>query len=343
MKLIRFVPTGQSEPSFGIVIFNHAVTFSALQAKAKMGYEFLFDSRTYLNHLPDSENAARSLLEWGEENFQKLDERDRLALNATQLKEPVEVAALFDFGLTPRHLKNSFETMMKYEKDDPKTGPILQAVSSWLSADDRGELVKKPEPLPYYKSNMNSIVGDGAIIPWPLYSARLDIEPELAIVYGNSKQPVAGFCIFNDISARDVQAPEFVGGLCLTKDMAAGNQMGPYLVTSDEVGNPYDQEVTVTVNGNARFSGSTSEISHDAEAVIAWLEACCPLKSGSVMGMGTIPGCTGLDFDDFLDPGDEIQISFERLGILDCQFAEPQGKLHPSRWPIRHPLEKYYI
>ena len=67
---------------------------------------------------------------------------------------------------------------------------------------------------------------------------RLDIEPELAVVYGNEKQPVAGFCIFNDVSARDVQATEFIGGFCLTKDMANGNQLGPYLVTPDEVGDP---------------------------------------------------------------------------------------------------------
>jgi hypothetical protein len=43
---------------------------------------------------------------------------------------------------------------------------------------------------------------------------------------------MAGFCIFNDISARDVQALEFVGGFCLTRDMAQGNQLGPYLATS---------------------------------------------------------------------------------------------------------------
>ena len=43
---------------------------------------------------------------------------------------------------------------------------------------------------------------------------------------------MAGFCIFKDISVRDVQALEFVGGFCLTKDMAKGNQLGPYLITS---------------------------------------------------------------------------------------------------------------
>ena len=342
MKLVRFVSTDYSSPRFGVVIANHAVAFSVLQAKAGTQHEFLSDSRAYLARLPDSERAARSLLEWGEKHFQEIDEGERFALDATQLTAPIEVTALFDFGLTPRHLANSFETMMKYEKDDPQTGPILKAVSSWLAADRSVEPSRSPESLPYYKSNMNSIVGDGEIIPWPLYTARLDIEPELAVVYGNPLQPVAGFCIFNDVSARDVQAPEFIGGLCLTKDMAAGNQLGPYLVTLDEAGDPYDQEVVVTVNGSVRFKGSTSEISHKAEAVFAWLEAACPLKPGSVMGMGTIPGCTGLDFDDFLDPGDEVEINFERLGTLRCRFAEPQGELNPSRWPVRQSIKKYF-
>ncbi len=77
------------------------------------------------------------------------------------------------------------------------------------------------------KDANRAIVGDRETIPWPLYTSRLDIEPELAVVYGNPKQPVAGFCIFNDVSARDVQVPEVINGFCLTKDMAAGNQLGP--------------------------------------------------------------------------------------------------------------------
>ena len=342
MKLIRFVSSDSAKPDFGVVIANHAVAFSILQAKAGTSYEFLSDSQAYLANLPHSEQAARTLLEWGEEHFLEIDAVNRFSLDETQLQEPVEVAALFDFGLTPRHLKNSFKIMMNYEKDDPKTGPILQAVSSLLLADGDGQPSRDPEPLPYYKSNMNSIVGDQVVIPWPRYTARLDIEPELAVVYGNPDQPVAGFCIFNDISARDVQAPEFIGGLCLTKDMAAGNQLGPYLVTLDEVPDPYSLEVIVDVNGSERFRGTTSEISHKVEAVFSWLEEACPLKPGSVMGLGTIPGCTGLDFDDFLDPGDEIEIRFDHLGTLRCKFAQPQSRLMPSRWPVRPSLQKYY-
>jgi 2-keto-4-pentenoate hydratase/2-oxohepta-3-ene-1,7-dioic acid hydratase in catechol pathway len=163
------------------------------------------------------------------------------------------------------------------------------------------------------------------------------------VVYGNPQQPVAGFCIFNDVSARDVQAQEFIGGFCLTKDMDKGNQLGPYLVTADEVDNPYALQVVVKVDGQVRYQGSTSEIDHKVEDVIAWLGFIAAIKPGTVMGFGTIPDCTGLDHDDFIDPGSEIEISFERLGTLRCRFAEPAYKLLPSRWPVRPQMQKYHV
>jgi len=342
MKVIRFVVADSSKPHFGVVIGDRAVAFSALQRKSGKMQPELADSRAYLSKLPESEQAGKELLAWGEDRLGELTEEDKPSLNSVRLLEPVEVAALFDFGLTPRHLRNSGETMMKYEKDDPVTAPLLQVFSKALLSKPPQPPAGQPEPLPYYKSNMNSIVGDGEAIPWPLYTSRLDIEPELAVVYGNFRQPVAGFCIFNDVSARDVQVPEFIGGFCRTKDMAKGNQLGPYLVTQDEVGDPYDQEVTVTVDGKVRYQGSTSEISHKAEDIFSWLETMSPIKSGSVMGFGTIPDCTGLDHDDFIDPNSEIEITIARLGTLRCCFEEPAGKLMPSRWPVRPPLQKYH-
>ena len=259
-----------------------------------------------------------------------------------RLHEPVEVMALFDFGLTPRHLKNSADTLMKYEKDNPQTAPILQAFAKMLLVKPTAPPPGVPERLSYYKCNMNSIIGDGETIPWPLYTSRLDIEPELAVVYGNAQQPVAGYCIFNDVSARDVQAQEFIGGFCLTKDMGKGNQLGPYLVTADEAGDPYALKVVVKVDGQVRYQGSTAEIDHKAEEVFAWLGFISSIQPGTVVGMGTIPDCTGLDHDDFVDPGAEIEISFERLGTVRCRFAEPVRKLLPSRWPLRPALKKFH-
>jgi 2-keto-4-pentenoate hydratase/2-oxohepta-3-ene-1,7-dioic acid hydratase in catechol pathway len=341
MKLIRF-SRDDAKPRFGVVIGDRAVAFTSLQEHSGITRPDLGGSQAYLAGLPESERAAREMLAWGEAHLDGLPETEQPKLESVRLHEPVEVAALFDFGLTPRHLRNSAETLMKYEKDNPQTAPLLQAFAKALLSKPAARPEGQPVPLSYYKSNMNSIVGDGETIPWPPYTSRLDIEPELAVVYGNPKQPVAGFCIFNDVSARDVQAPEFIGGFCLTKDMDKGNQLGPFLVTPDEVGDPYNLEVVVRVNGEARFQGSTSEIDHKAEEVFAWLGMIASIKPGSVMGFGTIPDCTGLDHDDFIDPGANIEISIERLGTLRCRFAEPRGRLVPSRWPLRPALQKFH-
>jgi len=341
MKLIRF-SIGDARPGFGVVIGDRAVEFTSLQQRSGITQPDLSDSKAYLAGLPESERAARELLAWGEAHLDKLTDSEKPKLQAVRLHEPVEVAALFDFGLTPRHLKNSGEVIFKYEKDNPQTSAMLQAFAKAVMAPKPKPPAGQPEQLSYYKCNVNTIVGDGVTVPWPAYTSRLDVEPELVVVYGNEKQPVAGYCIFNDVSARDIQATEFVGGFCLTKDMANGNQLGPYLVTADEVGDPYNLKVTVVVNGQVKYQGSTSEISHKAEAIFAWLGFIAPIKPGTAMGFGTIPDCTGCDHDDFIDPGTEIEITFERLGTLRCRFAEPAGKLLPSRWPVRQALQKYH-
>ncbi|RLJ65228.1 fumarylacetoacetate hydrolase family protein [Sulfurisoma sediminicola] len=341
MKLIRF-SQGDSKPRFGVVIADCAIAFAILQQRSGIARPGLGDSHAYLTGLPETERAARELAAWGEAHLGAWPAGERPRLQDVRLHEPIEVVALFDFGLTPRHLRNSAETMMKYEKDNPQTAPILQAFAKALLTRPAAPPPGVPERLSYYKCNMNSIVGDGVTIPWPLYTSRLDIEPELAVVYGNARQPVAGFCIFNDVSARDVQAQEFIGGFCLTKDMDKGNQLGPWLVTADEISDPYDLEVVVSVDGQVRYRGTTADIAHKAEDVFAWLGFITSIKPGSVMGFGTIPDCTGLDHDDFIDPGAEIEISFERLGTLRCRFAEPTQKLLASRWPLRPSLHKYH-
>lgn len=341
MKLIRF-SQGDAKPRFGVVIGDHAVAFATLQQRRATSQPELNDSRAYLAALPESEQAARDLAAWGETQLGSWPEAERPKLRDVHLHAPVEVTALFDFGLTPRHLKNSAETLMKYERDNPQTAPILQAFAKMLLAKPPAPPPGVPERLSYYKCNMNSISGDGVTVPWPLYTSRLDIEPELAVVYGNAKQPIAGWCIFNDVSARDVQAPEFIGGFCLTKDMDQGNQLGPWLVTPDEVGDPYALEVVVTADGKERYRGSTAEIDHKAEDAFAWLGFIASIQPGTVVGMGTIPDCTGLDHDDFVDPGAAIEIRFERLGSLRCRFAEPARKLLPSRWPLTPALQKFH-
>ena len=341
MKLVRFSSAG-ADPVFGVVIGNHAVSLATLQQRGGLNQPALGDSQAYLAGLPHSEQLARELLAWGEAHLAQLSVGEKPLLGELQLHAPIEVAALFDFGLTPRHLANSAATLLKYERDNPQTSALLQVFAKAVLAPKPAPAAGLPAPLPYCKCNMNTIVGDGVTVPWPPYTSRLDIEPELAVVYGNARQPVAGYCIFNDVSARDVQATEFVGGFCLTKDMACGNQLGPWLAPPDELGDPYDLKVSVTVNGQIKYQGSTSEISHRPADVFAWLEFIAPLKPGSVIGLGTIPDCTGCDHDDFIDPGADVEINFARLGTLRCRLAEPAHRLLPSRWPLRPALARYH-
>lgn len=120
MKLIRFIRPDSPTPCFGVVVLDQAVPFAVLQSRAGKSSAHLADSRSYLANLPDSERAAREVFAWGEQHLGELGDGERFPLNTVRLLEPVEVAALFDFGLTPRHLKNSAEILMKY---DPSTRP----------------------------------------------------------------------------------------------------------------------------------------------------------------------------------------------------------------------------
>jgi hypothetical protein len=127
MRLIRFASEISVSPEFGLVVHDHAVSFSALQRTSGRPHSELADSGSYLANLPATEQAAKELLAWGEQHLEELGTAERFPLGAVRLLEPVEVAALFDFGLTPRHLRNSADTMLKYEKDNPQTAPLLQA------------------------------------------------------------------------------------------------------------------------------------------------------------------------------------------------------------------------
>ena len=167
MKLIRFTIADSPKPCFGVVVRDQAIPFSVLQSKAGKSSPYLADSRSYLANLPDSEHAAKELFVWGEQHLGELGHGERFPLSVIRLLEPVEVAALFDFGLTPRHLKNSGETIGKYEKDNPQTAPLLQAFAKAVMAPKAKLPAGQPEPLSYYKGNMNTIVGDGELVPWP--------------------------------------------------------------------------------------------------------------------------------------------------------------------------------
>ncbi len=110
----------------------------------------------------------------------------------------------------------------------------------------------------YYKGNHRQVIGPDDVCPWPAYAGRLDFELEMAMVVGRAGRDVSrqragdhifGFTIFNDFSARDVQAKEVSAWLGPAKGKDFCNALGPCIVTADDVGAEPDLEMVCRVNG----------------------------------------------------------------------------------------------
>ncbi len=205
-------------------------------------------------------------------------------------------------------------------------------------------LAKQVGAVSYYKGRISSVVGTGTVVPWPRYSSYLDIEPDLAVVVGEipfgasrrlAAERIAGYTVFCDISARDVQLAEMFGfGPTASKDMDCGNVLGPWLVTPDEIDDVRGLSVEVATDRGRVWRGSTAEYLLDPIDVIVALATRQSLAAGSVIGMGTVPGCCGLDRDEWLDPGERIIITVAGLGALHLSFGVPDGPVE-SGWESR--------
>ncbi|MGD0279584.1 MAG: fumarylacetoacetate hydrolase family protein [Smithella sp.] len=336
MKLLNFKPVSGSTPLFGVVIRGYAVSFETLLRKSGQKNVEFTDIYSYLEKLPSSEDAARVLLKYGYANFSSFSDEEKTPLEKAKIIAPIAAPlALIDFGLTPRHLGNSAATLMRHEFGvfGSMIAPVVKKRLSRAAG----------KKMLYYKCNHNAIIGDNDTINWPAYSSYLDIEPELAIITGNELRPIAGYTIFNDSSARDVQFWEMIGtGPARSKDFGHSKGLGPFIVTPDEIVNPLDLNVKVRIGDRYEWKGSTSEyFSHPVKA-LEYLQTVFPLLPGTVIGLGTIPDCTGLDNDLWINPGEKIEIIFDKLGILHQNTPEVLGKIEPSRWGNRKELSKFY-
>jgi 2-keto-4-pentenoate hydratase/2-oxohepta-3-ene-1,7-dioic acid hydratase in catechol pathway len=179
----------------------------------------------------------------------------------------------------------------------------------------------------YYKGNPRSVVGPGADVHWPDYSEKLDFELEFGIFIGkqgrdiseaDARSFIAGYCLFNDFSARDIQLREMQArlGPAKGKDFETGNAMGPYLVTPEEIADPYALTLEAWVNSNQWSVGSTVEMHFTFEQMIAHISRCETIYPGDFIGSGTVPGGSGLDLDRWLKPGDIVELRGGPLGTL---------------------------
>lgn len=177
----------------------------------------------------------------------------------------------------------------------------------------------------YYKGNHRAILGPGEECRWPAYTDHLDFELELAMIVGRrghdidasrASAHVFGFTIFNDLSARDIQAREMSAWLGPAKGKDFANAFGPCIVTVDEVGSEPDLEMICRVNGEEWGRARSSDMHWTWADMIAHASAGEDIYPGDVYGSGTPGGCCGLDLGRHLEPGDVVELEIEKIGTL---------------------------
>jgi 2-keto-4-pentenoate hydratase/2-oxohepta-3-ene-1,7-dioic acid hydratase in catechol pathway len=184
----------------------------------------------------------------------------------------------------------------------------------------------------YYKGNADTVVGPEEPILWPSYTNELDYELEFGVYLWRtgkdiSKQDasshIAGYTVFNDFSARDIQLKEMGGRLGPTKgkDFDTGNVMGPYLVTPDEVQDPYALQMRAYVNDELWSEGNSSKMHFSFEDMIAYVSKSETLHPGDFLGSGTVGTGCGLELDRWLKRGDRVTLEVEKLGRLSNPVA----------------------
>jgi 2-keto-4-pentenoate hydratase/2-oxohepta-3-ene-1,7-dioic acid hydratase in catechol pathway len=184
---------------------------------------------------------------------------------------------------------------------------------------------------PHYRSNERAVVGPDAPVRIPSYSRKFDYELEWGVFIGRegrdipedrAAEHIAGYTIFNDFSARDVQLEEMRSrlGPAKGKNFDTGNAMGPCLVTPDELSDPYDLTMTARVNGEEWSRGNTGEAYWRFEQLIAYISQDETLYPGDFIGSGTCSGDQGmgcgLEQGRFLKDGDVVELEVEGIGVL---------------------------
>jgi 2-keto-4-pentenoate hydratase/2-oxohepta-3-ene-1,7-dioic acid hydratase in catechol pathway len=178
----------------------------------------------------------------------------------------------------------------------------------------------------YYKGNPDTVVGPEARVQVPPYCEQFDFELELAMVVGrrgkniaraDAARYIAGYTIWNDFSARDQQVKEGPLGMGpgKAKDFDAGNAIGPYLVTADEI-DPDGLRMIARVNGETWTDSSSAGRQFSFPDLIAHISQAETIHPGEVWGSGTVTGGSGLELGRWLKPGDVIELEIEGIGIL---------------------------
>ncbi|MED2937668.1 fumarylacetoacetate hydrolase family protein [Cytobacillus horneckiae] len=194
-------------------------------------------------------------------------------------------------------------------------------------------------PILFNKYN-NTIAATNEVITLPFNSKENDYEAELAIVIGKQAKNVTkdealdyvfGYCNSNDLSSRDLQFRTHQW--LLGKSCDGFCPIGPYIVTSNEVGNPNQLTIKATVNEEVRQNSNTSDMIFKCDEIVSYISEHMTLNPGDIILTGTPEGVAfGYPENQrvYLKDGDQVTIEIEKLGKLTNIFKEDSQKINAS-------------
>ena len=206
----------------------------------------------------------------------------------------------------------------------PRPGKIIGVARNYPAhARERGDAAPPVEPVLFVKAS-SAVIGPEDEIVVPRVVRQPDYEGELAVVIGSHARDlgveealaaVAGYCVANDVSARDFQGQR--GQHFLGKSCDSFAPLGPALVTPDEVPDPQDLGLVTRLSGEVVQSACTKEMHFPIAEIIAFASRLMRLEPGDVILTGT-PAGVGATREParWLRDGDVVEVEIERVGRL---------------------------
>jgi 2-keto-4-pentenoate hydratase/2-oxohepta-3-ene-1,7-dioic acid hydratase in catechol pathway len=188
---------------------------------------------------------------------------------------------------------------------------------------------KFPTVFPKYP---HALIGSGQPILLPRASKQPDYEAEFAVVIGQGgrnipeadwEDHVFGYTIMNDVSARDVQLA--TTQWTLGKNFPTFAPMGPWIVSKDEVPDPHQLDISLSINGETLQKSNTRELIFKLPRLISYISTMMPLMPGDIISTGTPAGVgMGRNPQRWLKPGDDVVVEVTGVGSLRSPvLAEP--------------------
>jgi 2-keto-4-pentenoate hydratase/2-oxohepta-3-ene-1,7-dioic acid hydratase in catechol pathway len=249
-----------------------------------------------------------------------------------------DMRALFELGAPVQVYAEQRKTSRRFNLSDVRLkAPIIPKkiyhtagnYAEHAQEGDRSNWVAAIKPWIVFFQNVDAIIGPDDAIVYPEHLTKeLDYEIELCIVLAkpgkrikeqDAAQYIGGYLIFNDITARDIQRREMQSSnFVFSKSIDTFCPFGPWIVTPDEIPDPYNLAIELRVNGEKRQVSNSSHMSVTLPQLIAKFSPT-GFSAGDILTTGTVSGVAAFSKDPqawYLKPGDKIEAEIEKIGIL---------------------------